>query len=193
MNIEVKSSSGISLVPMETRLLSQRKIFLEGEINQNAACDFIRKVMFLTQEDEKKRIDVLINSEGGEIVSGLAIYDVIQTSKAPIRMICIGMAYSMGALLFASGNHGRYLLPHSKLMLHEPLITNQISGKASSIKSISDSLLETRKTVNQIIARHTKRTEQEVEEATSYDHYFNAEESISFGLADGVITFDKIF
>lgn len=146
----------------------------------------------MNEEDTDKPIDVLINSPGGEINSGMVIYDVIQASKAPIRMFCIGRAYSMGAVLFASGNHGRYMLPHSELMLHEPLLGNRIGGNSSSIQSISESLLEMKRKMNQILAKHTGKSEEEVERATSYDHYYSPEESKEFGLCDQVVDFNKI-
>ena len=192
MNIQVKSSSGISLIPMETSLLADRKIFIEGEITQETACDFVKKMMLLVREDSNAPIDVLISSPGGEISSGLLMYDMIQSSRTPVRMYCLGTAYSMGALLFASGNHGRYMLPHSELMLHEPLLGNRIGGSASSIRSVSDSLMETRCKMNQILAKHTGKTEEEIAEATRFDHYFSPEESISFGLADKIIDFDAL-
>ncbi len=192
MYIQVKSSNGITLVPLETRLLSERKLFLEGEINQEKACAFVQKILFLCKEDDEKPIDVLINSPGGEIISGLLIYDCIQSCKTPIRMFCMGIAYSMGALLFASGNHGRFLFPHSELMLHEPLLGNRVGGNASSIRSISDSLMESRNKMNQILAKHTGKTIEEIEEATSFDHYYSPEESVAFGLADAVIGFEKL-
>ena len=192
MNFKVKSSNGIALVPLETRLLAERKIFIEGEINQEKACEFVKKVMLLYKEDNHKSIDVLINSPGGEINSGLLMYDCIQACKAPIRMFCMGNAYSMGALLFSCGNHGRYMFPHSELMIHEPLLGSRVSGNASSIKSISDSLMETRKKMNQILAKHTGKTEEEIEEATSYNHYYNPEESVEFGLADEIVSFDMV-
>lgn len=190
MNVQVKSSSGITLVPIEACLMADRRIFIEGEIDANAACDFVKKVLLLNSEDYQKPIDVLINSQGGEINSGMLMYDVIQASKAPIRMFCIGRAYSMGAVLFACGNHGRYMLPHGELMLHEPLLGNRVGGNSSSIKSISDSLLETKKTINQILVRHTGKSEEEVEKATGFDHYFSPEESVAFGLCDKIVGFD---
>ncbi len=192
MNVLVKSSSGITQVSADSKLLSQRKIFIEGEISSESACEFIKKILILNEEDTDKPIDVLINSPGGEINSGMAIYDVIQASKAPIRMFCIGRAYSMGAVLFSSGNHGRYMLPHSELMLHEPLLGNRVSGNSSSIQSISESLLETKRRMNQILARHTGKSEEEVEKATSYDHYYSPEESREFGLCDEIVDFNKI-
>ena len=192
MNVLVKSSSGITQVSADSKLLSQRKVFIEGEISSESACEFIKKILILNEEDTDKPIDVLINSPGGEINSGMAIYDVIQASKAPIRMFCIGRAYSMGAVLFSSGNHGRYMLPHSELMLHEPLLGNRVSGNSSSIQSISESLLETKRRMNQILARHTGKSEEEVEKATSYDHYYRPEESREFGLCDEIVDFNKI-
>lgn len=192
MNIQVKSSNGITLVPVDSRLMANRKVFIEGEIDSEKACEFVKEVMVLNAEDSHKPIDVLINSPGGELTSGLLMYDVISASKAPIRMFCIGRAYSMGAVLFASGNHGRYMLPHGELMLHEPLLGNRVAGNSSSIKSISDSLLETKRKLNQIIAYHTGKSEEEVEKATSFDHYFSPEESVEFGLCDQIVGFDKI-
>lgn len=192
MNVLVKSSSGITQVSADSKLLSQRKVFIEGEISSESACEFIKKILILNEEDTDKPIDVLINSPGGEINSGMAIYDVIQASKAQIRMFCIGRAYSMGAVLFSSGNHGRYMLPHSELMLHEPLLGNRVSGNSSSIQSISESLLETKRRMNQILARHTGKSEEEVEKATSYDHYYSPEESREFGLCDEIVDFNKI-
>lgn len=192
MNVLVKSSNGITQVSADSKLLSQRKVFIEGEITAEAACEFIKKIMILNAEDASKPIDVLINSPGGEINSGMVMYDVIQASKAPIRIFCIGRAYSMGAVLFACGNHGRYMLPHSELMLHEPLLGNRVGGNSSSIKSISESLLETKRKMNQILAKHTGKSEEEVEKATSYDHYYSPEESKDFGLCDQIVDFSMI-
>ena len=192
MNVQVKSSNGITLVPVDSKLMANRKIFIEGEIDAEKACEFVKEVMLLNGEASQSPIDVLINSPGGEINSGMLMYDVIQASKAPIRMFCIGRAYSMGAVLFACGNHGRYMLPHGELMIHEPLLGNRVGGNSSSIKSISDSLLETKRKMNQILAKHTGKSEEEVEKATGFDHYFSPEESVEFGLCDQIVGFDKI-
>ncbi len=192
MNVQVKSSNGIALVPIESRLMANRKIFIEGEIDADTACDFVKKVMLLNSEDSQKPIDVLINSPGGEINSGMLMYDVIQASKAPIRLFCIGKAYSMGAVLFACGNHGRYMLPHGELMIHEPFLGGRVGGNSSSIKSISDSLLETKKKMNKILAKHTGKSEKAIEKASNHDHYFSPEESVAFGLCDEIIDFSRI-
>lgn len=187
MNIQIKSSNGISVMPIETRLLAIRKVFVEGEIDSSMAFEFVKQILYLNQEDNSAPIDVLINSPGGEINSGMLMYDVIQSSKAPIHMYCLGRAYSMAAVLFASGNHGRYILPHSELMIHEPLLGNRVGGSTSSLKSISDSLLEVKRKMNQILAKHTGRSEEEIEQATSYDHYLSPDEAIAFGLCDKVV------
>lgn len=192
MNVQVKSSNGITLVPVDSKLMANRKIFIEGEIDSEKACEFVKEVILLNAEDLQKPIDVLINSPGGEINSGMLMYDVIQASKAPIRMFCIGRAYSMGAVLFACGNHGRYMLPHGELMIHEPLLGNRVGGNSSSIKSISDSLLETKRKMNQILAKHTGKSEEDVEKAMGFDHYFSPEGSVEFGLCDQIVGFDKI-
>lgn len=190
--VQQKSSNGITLVPIDTKLIESREVFIEGEINSETACDFVKKIMYLNTQDSEKPINVMINSPGGEINSGLLMYDVIQSSKAPIKMFCMGMAYSMGAVLFACGNHGRYMLPHSELMLHEPLLGGKVGGNSSSLKSISDSLIATKEKLNKILSKHTGKTEEEIEEATSFDHYFSPEESIEFGLCDEIVSFDKI-
>jgi len=192
MNVQVKSSNGITLVPIDSRLMAERKVFIEGEIDQETACDFIKKIMLLTREDKNKAIDVFINTPGGEINSGMLIYDVIQSSNTPIRMFCIGRAYSIGALILACGNHGRYILPHGEVMIHEPLVRHPVIGISSSIKSISDSLLEIKNRMNQLLAKHTRKTAEEVEKSTSYDHYFSSVESIEFGLCDEIVGIDKI-
>jgi len=184
MNVQVKSSNGISLVPMETRFMADRQIFIEGDIDSEKALDFMKKVIYLNRESSEP-INVFINSDGGEINAGMLYYDVILSSKAPIRMWCAGHAYSMAAILFACGKQ-RYMLPHSELMLHEPLLGSQIHGSASSIKSISDSLLETKQKMNQLLAKHTGHTETEVEAISHYDHYFTPEEALAFGLCDKI-------
>lgn len=189
---QIKSSNGISLVPLETSLLSHRKVFVEGEIDQKSANEFVKEIALLNIQDNKRHIDVLIDSPGGEVRSGLMMYDAIQASKAPIRMYCLGRAYSMAALLLASGNNGRYILPHGEAMIHEPLLGNRVGGNSSSIKGISDMLINTTKMLNSILAKHTGKTLKEIEEATSYDHYLSAEESVKFGLCDEVVDFNQI-
>lgn len=190
--ILVKSSSGIQQVSIESKLMSgHRQLFIMGEINANSAMDFLKQVMYLNTEDNSRPISVFINSPGGEIDNGLLVYDAIIGSRAPIHMFCTGCAYSMGAVLFAAGKE-RYMLPHSKLMLHEPLLGERIGGNASSIKSISESLLETKSMMNKLLAFHTGKTEEEMDKMTSYDHYFTAKEAVEMGLADGIKDFGEM-
>ena len=185
MDVLVKSSNGISLVPMESKLLADRRVFIEGEIDTDIAVEFVKKIMYLNSESDE-RIDVFINSPGGEVNSGLLMYDVIVNSKAPIRTVCIGKAYSMGAVLFACAKE-RFMLPSSELMIHQPLLGGKVSGNASSIKSISDSLLDTKNKMNSILAKHTGRPLKEIDEATSYDHYFTPAEAVEFHLCDSIV------
>ena len=192
MNVQIKSSAGITLIPIETRLLAERKIFIEGEINHETAIGFIKQMLFLTNENDELPIDVFINSPGGEIKAGLLIYDAISSSPVPVRMFCIGQAFSMAAVLFAAGTHGRYMLPNSELMLHEPLLGNRIAGNASSIRSVSESLEKTKHRINALLAKHTGKTEEEIEKASRYDHFFTPEEAIEFGLCDKTIGFTEM-
>ena len=188
--IENRSSNGVDSVSGETRLLSNRKIFLEGNINQESAIEFAKKIMILS--DSELPIHVYINSTGGEIDAGLLIYDVIQSCEVPIKLYCLGIAYSMAALIFLSGKHGRYMLPHSKLMLHEPLISGDVSSSATSLKKISDNLQDVRQMTIDIISKHIKKSKKTIENAISYDHYFTAQESLEFNLCDKVISFDEM-
>ena len=188
----LKSSHGFDLVPVESKLLSNRKVFIEGVINSETSCEFLRQIMFLVSEDAEKPIDILVNSQGGEINSGFLIYDIIQSCKTPIRIFCIGKAYSMAAIIVACGTHGRYILPHSELLLHEPLIESQINGSNSSIQAVAKSLMKIKSKINDILSKHTGHTEDEIEEATVYNHFFNAEESVAFGLVDKIVGFNEI-
>ena len=187
-----RTASGINLISLDTFNCDRRTLCIQGEITQESAFGFALTAAYLNGLSETEPITVYINSPGGSIDAGLLMYDVIQTSPAPIRLVVLGAAYSMAALLFASGLHGRYLLPNSKLMLHEPLLGCPIEGNTSSIKTISDDLLATRDKLNAILAKHTGKTRKQIEEVTKFDHYFTADESVAFGLADEVITFDRL-
>lgn len=190
MYIPMKSSGGITSIEMDCKFIGDRKVFIQGEINDNKAMDFMKQIMYLNGEEDTP-IAVYINSLGGDINSGMLMYDVIVTSNAPIKMFCTGRAYSMGAVLFACAKE-RYMLPNSELMIHQPLLGGQVGGNASSIKSISDSLLETKTRMNKILALHTGRTEEEVDEQTTYDHYFTPEEAVEWGLCDKIVSFKEM-
>lgn len=186
----IYAAFGVSQTP--TKLMAERRIFIQGDITQENACEFVKQILLLNSQDSEKPIDVLVNSPGGEINAGLLMYDVIQSSPAPVRMFCMGQAYSMGAVLFASGRHGRYMLPHSELMLHEPVLGNRVGGHVSSIRSLSESMFEVRKKLNGILAEHTGQSEEVIEKQTGYDHFFGPEESVAFGLADKIVGFDML-
>lgn len=190
--IDRKANSSLQ-VSLETKEFEERRLMIQGEITQESAFEFARAVRYLNSRSQTSPIDIYINSPGGNIDAGMLYYDVIQSSPAPIRMFCLGCAYSMAALIFACGIKGkRFMLPNSKLMLHEPLISSPITGNTTSIRSISEDLLAARTKVNELLSRHTGKTVAEIEEATKYDHYFSAEESVRFGLCDRVVSFSEL-
>lgn len=186
-SIEVESVHGTREVCLETRHLMNRTIFLAGEITSESADAFLSEYLFLEGESAEP-ITIYIHSNGGEVNAGLMIYDIIQSSSLEINMICIGMAASMAAIILAGGQPGRrYILPHSKVMIHEPLLTNGVGGSATSIKNISESILETRRIANGILAEHTGKSIEEIDEATSFDNYMSADKAIEFGLCDKIL------
>lgn len=185
-SIEVESAHGVREVSLDTRHLMNRRIFINGEINEDSANDFLSQMLYLEQESNDP-ITIYINSPGGSVNAGLVIYDCIQAAEVEINMICAGTAASMAAIILAGGQQGhRYILPHSKVMIHEPLLAGGVGGSATSIKNISDSILETREIVNGILSKHTGKTMKEINKATSFDNYMNAEEAIKFGLCDSI-------
>ena len=164
-----------------------RKLFLTGEVTSEMANTFVSELLYLAQSNEP--IDIYINSPGGSVNAGLVIYDVIQSceGKIPINMYCVGSASSMGAVILAGGQKGRrYILPHSKVMIHEPLISGGMGGSATTIKKTAESILETKAITNGILAKHTGKTVEEIDEATSFDNFMNADEAIAFGLCDEI-------
>ena len=187
MNTIVKSSHGITLVPVTSKLLAERKIFIEDEITLASACDTVRSIMLLVKEDPNKPIDIYINSPGGRVDAGLMIYDTLKGMKTEVNLHCIGMAASMAAVILAGGKKGhRFILPHSKTMIHEPLISGGVGGSASSIQRTAESIMETKRLTVELLAKDTGKKEKEIETAVSFDNYMNAEESIAFGLCDSI-------
>ena len=185
--IERESVNGVQQISLITGLFTNRKIFLFGEIDEATVYAFTMQMMSL-MEDEQSEINIYVNSPGGEVNAGLAIYDLIRVCRAPINMYCIGMAASMGALIFSSGKKGRrYIFPHSKVMIHEPLIPHGIGGSASSIKNAADSILQTRELLNGILAKNSGKTIEEINKATDHDNFMTAEEAIKFGLCDHIV------
>ena len=184
--VEIENSRGIREVSLRTLHFMNRIIYLTGTIDMDSAMDFASQLRYLENEPDKE-ISIVINSPGGEVTAGLLIYDLIQGSGLKIHMYCAGMAASMAAVLLAGGQKGRrYILPHSKTMIHEPLIQDQLGGSATSIRNLSNNIMETRDLISSILAKHTGRGVGEINKATSYDHYMNAEESIKFGLCDHI-------
>lgn len=185
--VEVESSQGTREVSLKTKHFTNRRLFLTGEVTEDMANDFVSQMLYLAENGEP--VDIYINSPGGSVNAGLVIYDVIQAcaKKMEINMYCIGMAASMGAVILAGGQKGRrFILPHSKVMIHEPLIAGGMGGSATSIKKTADSILETKAITNGILAEHTGKTIEEIDEATSYDNFMNAKEAIEFGICDEI-------
>ena len=190
--VEVESVNGTREISLYTRHLMNRNLFLTGEINADMANSFVAQLLYL-EETPDEPVNIYINSPGGEVNAGLMIYDAIQGSRLEINMICTGLAASMAAVLLAGGQHGsRYILRHSKVMIHEPLLANGVGGSATSIRKISESIIETREMINEILAKHTGKTVEEINEATSFDNYMRAEEAIAFGLCDRITDSVKI-
>lgn len=186
-SIEEESFNGVREISLRTRHLTHNRIFLTGEVTEEMADNFVSEFLYLADKGEP--VDIYLNTPGGSVNAGLVIYDLIQAlkGKLEINMYCTGMAASMGAVLLAGGQEGhRFILPHSKVMIHEPLIAGGMGGSATSIKKTADSILETKAITNGILAKHTGKTLKEIDKATSFDNYMNAEEAVKFGICDEV-------
>ncbi len=168
-----------------SRLLKERIIFLGNEINDAVANTVVAQILFLEYEDPDKDILLYINSPGGVVTSGLAIYDVIKYVKPDVQTICVGSAYSMGALLLAAGTKGkRFILPHGKVMLHQP--SGGASGQSSDIQIHAKEILKTKSELNRILSEATGKSEEEIAKATDRDMYMNAQEAVAFGVVDEI-------
>lgn len=176
---------GLTTVPLDSELFTKRKIFINGTIDDDMANEFMKQLIHLNESNEP--ISIYINSCGGEVNAGLLMYDQITMCKAPLEMYCTGQAASMAAILFAAGAKGhRHILPHSRVMIHEVLLGSSLGGSATSISKISSSIMEVRNLVNSLLAAHTGKTIEEINDATSFDNIMNAEEAVEFGIADNV-------
>ncbi len=186
-----ETSNGYFQLSLLDELLSKREIYCLGEINSNSTSSLILQLKYLEQVDPDAEITLYINSPGGSVADGLALYDIMQNLSCPIHTICMGTAASFGAILFLSGDK-REILPHSKIMIHDPLIAGSgLTGSATLLHTQIDSLMETREILANIIAKHTKKTIEEIYEKTATDTWFNATQAIEFGLADNIITNKK--
>jgi len=170
-----------------SRLLKDRIIFLGSEIDDDIANAVVAQLLFLAAEDPDKDIHLYINSPGGSVTAGMAIYDTMQFIKPDVSTICIGLAASMAAVLLASGAKGkRYSLPNSEVMIHQPL--GGVRGQASDIKIHAEWILKTKKQLNEILAEKTGQPLQRIERDTDRDHFMGALEAKEYGLIDEVIT-----
>ena len=171
-----------------SRLLEDRIIFLADQVNDATASLVVAQMLYLESKDPDKDIQFYIDSPGGSITAGMAIYDTMQYIKCDVSTICIGMAASMGAFLLASGTKGkRFCLPNSEVMIHQPLISGGLSGQATDIKIYSDHLVKTKEKMNRTLAELTGKTYEQVAEDTERDNFMSAEEAKAYRLVDDVI------
>lgn len=185
-----KGARGSTVIPLDSELLSERIILIDNTITSQTAVDFYKSMRFLAKTDEP--LKVVICSGGGEVIAGQAIYDLMQGVKNEVHTYCIGRAASMAAVLLAAGTKGhRYILPHSEVMIHEVLIGGGVGGSATSISKISESINKTRDVMNGILAKHTGKTIEEINEATSFDNYMTAQQAVEFGICDKIT--DNVF
>ena len=176
---------------IERKLLEERKIYLWGQVNDETAREIVERLLYLDAMDKGKDIHLYINSPGGVITSGMAIYDTMQMIKSDVATICMGLAASMGALLLCGGcPKKRFVFPHSRVMIHQPLISGQIIAPAVDIKIQAEEIRKIRDELNRIIANSSKRSLKQVEADTDRDYYLNAKEALEYGIVDKII--DKL-
>ena len=170
-----------------SRLLKDRIIFLGEEVNDVTASLVVAQLLFLAAEDPDKDINLYINSPGGSVTAGMAIYDTMQYIKPDVSTICIGMTASMGAFLLAGGQKGkRFALPNSEIMIHQP--SGGARGQATEIQIVAENILKTKKKLNEILAQNTGKPYEQIVRDTERDNYMSAEEALEYGLIDAVIT-----
>ena len=181
-----QTSRGERSYDIYSRLLKERVIFLVGEVNDQVANVLIAQMLFLESENPEKDINLYINSPGGSVTAGLAIYDTMQYLKPDISTMCIGQAASMGALLLCAGAKAkRFSLPHSRIMIHQPW-AGGISGQATDIEIHAREILTMRERLNEILARHTGKPIEEISHDTERDRFMSAAEARDYGLIDAV-------
>ena len=173
-----------------SRLLSDRIIFLGEEVSDTSASLIVAQMLFLEAQDPGRDIQFYINSPGGSVTAGFAIYDTMKYIKCDVATICVGLAASFGAFLLAGGTQGkRMALPNAEIMIHQPAIHgNGIQGQASDIKIMSDYMQKNKQRLNRILAENTGRSIEEIERDTDRDHFMSAEEALKYGLIDSVIS-----
>jgi len=170
-----------------SRLLKERVVFIVGPVEDYMANLVVAQLLFLESENPDKDISIYINSPGGSVSAGMAIYDTMQFTKPDISTLCVGQAASMGALLLTGGTNGkRYVLPHSRVMIHQPL--GGFQGQATDIDIHAREILKTREQLNEVMARHTGQPVEKIREDTERDNFMSAEESVAYGLVDQIIS-----
>ena len=167
-------------------MLIDRRINCCDEINEETVNSMIQQLLYLEKQDPHGEITIYINSPGGSVIDGLALYDVMQALSCPIRTICMGMAASMASILFISGDK-RCMLPHSKIMIHDPLIRST-GGSALALKTVSENLMSTRQITAEILAKHSRQTVKQILAKTATDTYKTTEKAIALGMADEIIS-----
>ena len=181
-----QTSRGERSYDIYSRLLKDRIIFLGEEVNETTASLVVAQLLFLESEDSSKDISLYINSPGGSVTAGMAIYDTMKYIKCDVSTICIGMAASMGAFLLSGGTKGkRYALPNAEIMIHQPLGGAQ--GQATEIEIAAQHILKTKKKLNQMIADNCGKSLEEVEKDTDRDNWMSAEEAVAYGLIDKIV------
>ena len=181
------TSKGERSYDLFSRLLKDRIIFLGEEVNDETARLAVAQLLYLEAEDPAKDISFYINSPGGSITAGLAIYDTMRYIRCDVSTICIGLAASFGAFLLAGGTKGkRFALPNSEIMIHQPAV-EKIGGKATDIQIYSEKLQQDKRRLNRILAENTGRTEEEIWRDTERDHFMSAEEAKEYGIIDTVM------
>lgn len=184
-----QTSRGERSYDIFSRLLNDRIIMLSDQVNDATASLVVAQLLYLESQDPEKDISLYINSPGGSITSGMAIFDTMQYIRCDVSTICIGMAASMGAFLLAAGTKGkRIALPNSEIMIHQPLISGGLSGQCTDIKIQSDHLLRIRERMNTILAENTDKPLETIQQDTERDNYMTAQEAMDYGLIDKVIT-----
>lgn len=181
------TSRGERSYDIYSRLLKERIIFLGEEVNDVTASLVVAQLLFLESEDPAKDINLYINSPGGSVTAGMAIYDTMNYIKCDVSTVCIGMAASMGAFLLAGGVKGkRFVLPNAEVMIHQP--SGGAKGQATEIQIVAEQILRTKKKLNEILAANTGQPIEVIQRDTERDNYMTAEEAVKYGLADAVIS-----
>ena len=181
-----QTSRGERSYDIFSRLLNDRIVFLAEEVNDTTASIIVAQFLFLEAQDPDKDIQFYINSPGGSVTAGMAIYDTMQYIKADVSTICIGMAASMGAFLLSSGAKGkRFALPNSEIMIHQP--SGGFSGQATDIQIHAENIIKIKNNLNRILAENTDKSVEEVRDASERDNFMSADDAMKFGLIDEVI------